>query len=247
MDGRHTVMTDRKKLRIDTGRLEEINDFLLKKDNPLVTNLLELIDKYGGIDEINRKAEEARNLDNLMVMLEAKKSPYISDLQWLQEQRDNQAFISISDYRKQVLGKKASSVKFDASFAVTLEISACQYFPWLIAETKQAIEKCELMPGRFIRVRNMAEQTLDNDVIAFAAAMQIFGSSYVETLDTKGTLPGPDGAPVNVHLGGPSTITGYFGGVGMPNEFPLKWADEFLHYYTTFGVKQVLKINPGSV
>jgi hypothetical protein len=247
MDGRHTVMTDRKKLRIDTGRLEEINDFLLKKDNPLVTNLLELIDKYGGIDEINRKAEEARNLDNLMVMLEAKKSPYISDLQWLQEQRDNQAFISISDYRKQVLGKKASSVKFDASFAVTLEISACQYFPWLIAETKQAIEKCELMPGRFIRVRNMAEQTLDNDVIAFAAAMQIFGSSYVETLDTKGTLPGPDGAPVNVHLGGPSTITGYFGGVGMPNEFPLKWADEFLHYYTTFGVKQVLNINPGSV
>jgi hypothetical protein len=93
----------------------------------------------------------------------------------------------------------------------------------------------------------MAEQSADDDVIAFAAAMQIFGSTYVETLDTKGTYPGPDGAPVNVHLGGPATITGYFGGVGMPNEFPLKWADEFLHYYTDYGVKQVLNINPGSV
>jgi hypothetical protein len=33
----------------------------------------------------------------------------------------------------------------------------------------------------------------------------------------------------------------------MPNDFPLKWADEYLHYYTTYGVKQVLNINPGSV
>jgi hypothetical protein len=93
----------------------------------------------------------------------------------------------------------------------------------------------------------MKEQTADDDVIAFAAAMQIVGSSYVETLDTKGTLPGPDGAPANVHLGGPETITGYFGGVGMPNDYPLKWADEYLHYYTTYGVKQVLNVNNGSI
>jgi hypothetical protein len=244
-DGLH--MTYRQKLRIDENRLREINDFLLREDNPLVTDLLDLIEKYGGVDEINKKAREARNIDNLLAMLDAKNSPYVKDLLWFQEQRDNHAFISISDYRKRVLGDKVSSMKFDESFAVTLEISACQYFPWLIAETKQSIEKRELMPGRFIRVRKMAEQTEDNDIIAFAAAMQIFGSSYVETLDTKGTYPGPDGAPVNVHLGGPSTITGYFGGVGMPNEFPLKWVDEFLHYYTTYGVKQVLNINPGSV
>ena len=77
--------------------------------------------------------------------------------------------------------------------------------------------------------------------------MQIVGASYVETLDTKGTYPNADGAPTNIHLGGPETITGYFGGVGMPNEFPLKWADEYLHYYTTYGVKQVLNVNAGSV
>jgi len=165
----------------------------------------------------------------------------------LQEQRDNDAFVTVSEYRQKIIGDESKSMKFDDSFAVTLEISACQYFPWLIEEAKQSIEKGELMPGRFIRVRNMAEQTADNDVIAFAAGMQITGSSYVETLDTKGTYPGPDGAPVNVHLGGPATITGYFGGVGMPNEFPLKWADEYLNYYTKYGVTQVLNVNPGSV
>jgi hypothetical protein len=77
--------------------------------------------------------------------------------------------------------------------------------------------------------------------------MQIIGASFVETLDTKGTMPGPDGAPINVHLGGPDTITGYFGGVGMPNEYALKWVEEFLHYYTEYGVRQVLNVNSGSI
>jgi hypothetical protein len=240
-------MTDKNKLRIDKARLDEINDFLIRDDNPLVNGLLKVIENHGGVDEINKKAEEAAKLDNLLALLESKDSPYVKDLHWLQEQRDNDAFISIPDYRQKILGDKAGSTKFDESFAVTLEISACQYFPWLIDEAKQSIEKQELMPGRFIRVRNMAEQTADDHVIAFAAGMQIVGASYVETLDTKGTFPGPDGAPANIHLGGPDTITGYFGGVGMPNEFPLKWADEYLNYFTKYGVKQVLNINPGSV
>jgi hypothetical protein len=240
-------MTDRQKLKIDVDRLDEINDFLLKDDNPLINGIIDVIDKHGGVDEINKKANEARRLENLMAKLEKKGSPYVQDLQWLQEKRDSESFITISDYRRKVLGDKAESMDFDESFAVTLEISACQYFPWVIEEAKQAIENQDLMPGRFIRVRNMQEQSDDNDVIAFAAAMQIVDSSYVETLDTKGTFPGPDGAPVNIHLGGPETITGYFGGVGMPNDFALKWADEYLHYYTEYGVKQVLNINPGSV
>jgi hypothetical protein len=82
---------------------------------------------------------------------------------------------------------------------------------------------------------------LDGDLPAVAAAMQIIGASYVETLDTKGT----DGS--NIHLGGPETITGYFGGVGQPNTHALKWLDEYLYYYTNYGVRQVLNINPGTV
>jgi hypothetical protein len=93
----------------------------------------------------------------------------------------------------------------------------------------------------------MKEQVEDDDIVAFAAAMKIIGASYVQTLDTKGTLPGPDGKPINVHLSGPETITGYFGGVGEPNEYALKWVDEYLHYYTEYGLQQVLNTNPGTV
>jgi hypothetical protein len=157
------------------------------------------------------------------------------------------AFVSIPDYRRKVLGKKADSIKFDDSFAVTLEISAFNFFPWLIEEAKQAIAKQELMPGRYIRVRNMKEQIEDDDIVAFAAAMDVIGASYVQTLDTRGTMPGPDGKPINVHLAGPETITGYFGGIGMPNEYTLKWVDEFLHYYTEYGLPQVLNTNSGTV
>ncbi|MEM2780751.1 MAG: hypothetical protein QW791_07810, partial [Candidatus Bathyarchaeia archaeon] len=87
----------------------------------------------------------------------------------------------------------------------------------------------------------------DGDILAFAAAMQIIGASYVQTLDTKGTMPGSDGKPINVHLGGPETITGYFGGIGVPNQYALKWVEEYLHYYTKYGVKQVLNTNSGTV
>ena len=87
----------------------------------------------------------------------------------------------------------------------------------------------------------MKEQEDDGDLVAFAAGMQIIGATYVETLDTKGT----DGS--NIHLGGPDTITGYFGGIGQPNSHALKWIDEFLYYYTRYGVKQVLNINPGTI
>ncbi|MCW3980429.1 MAG: hypothetical protein NWF11_03030 [Candidatus Bathyarchaeota archaeon] len=237
----------RRKLRIRNENLDVINDFVSKKDNLLVTSLLEIVEKYGGVDEINYKATEASKVENLMAQLRLKNSSYVKDLEWLIEQRDRDAFISIPDYRRKILGSKADSVIFDQEFAVTLEISACNFFPWLIEEVKKAVAQQDLMPGRFIRVRFMKEQTEDNEILAFAAAMKIAGASYVETLDTKGTLPGPDGFPINVHLGGPETITGYFGGVGMPNEYALKWVEEFLHYYTKYGIKQVLNTTTGSV
>ncbi|MFX0014980.1 MAG: hypothetical protein ACFFB2_07655 [Promethearchaeota archaeon] len=235
------------KLRIPDQNLKEINDFLLNEDNPLINNLFEVIEKYGGIDEINRKADEARNLDNLLGRLERKRPEYVKDLKWLSFQRDEQAFISDQQYRHKVLGDDVGNFEFDESFAVTLELSACQYFPFLIDGAKRAITKQELLPGRIIRVRRMKEQEEDGDLLAMAAAMQIIGATYVETLDTKGTAPGPDGNPINIHLGGPETITGYFGGVGQPNDFALKWVDEYLYYYTNYGVQQVLNINLGTI
>jgi len=232
----------RERLRIPSERLEEINRYLLDPANPLINNLLELIEKYGGVDEINRKALEAGDLNNLMKRLKEQQSPYVADLEWLLEQRQNKAFISVPDYRRKILGDKADGMTFNTDNAVTLEISALQFFPWLITQAKHSIEHGELMPGRYIRVRAMKEQEADNgDILAVAAAMRIIGASYVETLDTKGT----DGS--NVHLGGPETITGYFGGIGQPNDYPLKWIDEYLYYFTTYGIRQVLNINPGTV
>jgi hypothetical protein len=242
------VLSDlRKKLRIHEENVKEINEFLLTKDNPLVDGLLEIVEKHGGVNEINRKAKQNRKPEVLMGRLEKNKSPFVKDIEWLVKQKDKEAFISIPEYKKKILGKKVGSMKFDESFAVTLEISAFNFFPWLIEEAKRSIDKQELMPARYIRVRSMKEQVEDDDVLAFAAAMPIIGASYVQTLDTKGTLPGPDGKPINVHLGGPDTIAGYFGGVGAPNEYTLKWVEEFLHYYTEYGLPQVLNTNSGTV
>lgn len=232
----------RKRLMMKPERLQEINDFIMDENNPLVNDLLDIVAKYGGPEEINRRAAQARKLENLLAGLQKQDSPYLPDVKWLMEQRDSGAFVKMADYRKRLLGKAADSMVFNEKNAVTLEISALEFFPWLITEAKQAIENRELMPGRYIRVRCMKEQVEDNgDTLAVAAAVQILGASYVETMDTKGT----DGS--NIHLGGPETITGYFGGVGQPNDYPLKWIDEYLHYYTTYGIRQVLNINAGTI
>jgi len=232
----------RDRLRIDEKQLLAINDFLLDPGNEVINRFLAVVDRYGTPEEINAKARAARDLDSLLTRLRESGSPYLSDVEWLAAQRDAGAFISIDEFRGKVVGDRAKGMTFDEKGAVTLEISALQFFPWLIAEAKQAIENGELMPGRYIRVRNMKEQVADNgDILAVAAAMQIIGASYVETLDTKGT----DGS--NIHLGGPETITGYFGGIGQPNDHAVQWLDEYLHYYTTYGIKQVLNINPGTV
>jgi len=231
----------RQSLKIPYSRLDDINAVLLDQDTRVISDFLAVVAKYGTPAEINAKAQEARQLPRLLERVSATRPEYLADLEWLQEQRQRGAFISVADYRRKVLGARAAEMRFKDEFAITLEISACQYFSYIIDIARCAIEEQKLMPGRFIKVRKMKEQEADGDLAAMAAAMQIIGASYVETLDTKGT----DGS--NVHLGGPATITGYFGGVGEPNHYPLKWLDEFLYYYTTYGVRQVLNINPGTV
>ena len=229
------------KLQLSPVVLEEINRFLTDPDNPLVERFFKVVDKFGGVDEINRKAKDSGKLENLMARLKSKDSPHVAELEWLMEARDRGSFITVSDYRKKVLGDRVEKYSFDDTFAVTLEISALNFFPWLMKEARQAVKKQELMPGRFIKVRCMKEQEEDGDLLATTAAIKIMGSSFCETLDTRGT----DGS--NVHLGGPETITGYFGGIGQPNDYPLKWLEEYLYYYTEYGIRQVLNINSGTI
>ena len=228
-------------LKIPSERLDDINAVLLNPDTRVVSDFLAVVAKHGTPEEINRKAAQAGELPVLLKRVEVTRPEYLQDLEWLEQQRERGAFISLADYRRKILGPKADGRQFKDDFAVTLEVSAAQYFPWIILAARRAIEQGTLMPGRFIKVRKMKEQEADGDLPAIAAAMNIIGASYVETLDTKGT----DGA--NVHLGGPATITGYFGGVGQPNHYALKWLDEYLYYYTNYGVRQVLNLNPGTV
>ena len=235
-------MTDlQNRLEIPKAYLDSINQILLDPNSEVMQKFLAVVAKYGTPEEINRKHAQSRRLENLLDLV-AKKSPAaVDDLKWLMEQRDKGAFISEEGYRIQVLGDKAYEMQFIDEDAVTLEVSALQYFPWVRAMAEQAIAQKSLVPGRFIAVRKMKESEADGDLPAIVSALDIIGASFVETLDTKGT----DGS--NPHLGGPATITGYFGGIGQPNEHALMWVDEFLYYYTNYGVQHVLNFNAGTI
>jgi hypothetical protein len=228
-------------LAIPHDRLDAINAVLLDPGEKVMNDFLAVVAKYGTPEEINRKHRESRKLDHLMKLVDERAHGYVKDLKWLMEQRDLRAFTSVAEYRTRVLGDRAKEIKFADESAVTLEVSALQYFPWIRLMCERAIQDRSLVPGRFIAVRKMKESEEDGDLPAIVAALDIIGSSFVETLDTKGT----DGS--NPHLGGPATITGYFGGIGLPNEHALMWLDEFLYYYTNYGVQHVLNFNAGAI
>jgi hypothetical protein len=247
----------RELLRIQAADAEAVGDFLASPDNPFVDSLFDVLDKYGGVDQINRAADEAGRLESRLERLREERSPYLAGVEWLAEQRDAGAFVTLAEFRRGVLGADAATiadgqpaadgetVPFGQTaadeHAVTLEISALQFFPWLLAQARQAIAQRELMPGRFIRERNMAEQSRPGgDLLAVCAAMQVIGASHVESLDTRGI----DGANLMV---GVETIAGYFGGIGEPNEHVIDWVDEYLHYLTQYGVREVLNFNIGTI
>jgi hypothetical protein len=230
-----------KLLSIPSDRLESINAILLDPNERILSDFLNVVEKYGTPDEINLRHVESRRFPNLLKKVEARNPDFLKDLEWLIKQRDTGAFIPVADYRRKILGPMAEQIKFKEESAVTLEVSALQYFPWIRPMCEHAIKDGTLIPGRFIAVRKMKESEADGDLPAIVAAMDIIGASFVETLDTKGT----DGS--NPHLGGPATITGYFGGIGQPNEHALMWLDEFLYYYTNYGVQHVLNFNAGTI
>ncbi|MCL4426547.1 MAG: hypothetical protein M1553_14180, partial [Firmicutes bacterium] len=116
----------RDRLTLAPSTIDEINQFLLDPDNPLINEVLRIAARYGTPEEINARAKEARQLPRLLSRLRNIDSPYLKDLEWLQAQRDKGAFISISQYRRKILGDRAYTMYFDEGKAVTLEISALQ-------------------------------------------------------------------------------------------------------------------------
>ena len=145
----------RHRLRISPDRLEAINAVLLDPDMGAIDGFFDVVAKYGTPEEINRKAARAMHLPSLLERVGKSRPDYLADLEWLEKERNLGVFISEADYRRKVLGDRVDEVTFDDDFAVTLEISACQYLPWVIEVARRAIEQQSLMPGRFIRVRKM--------------------------------------------------------------------------------------------
>ncbi len=231
----------RKLLAIPQARLDAVNQVLSDPNSKVTNAFLDVVAKYGTPEQINAKHAESRKVENLLKKVAAVDPNYVKDLNWLSEQTKGGRLISVQDYRRKILGAAAKSATFKDDLAVTLEVSALQYFPWVREMVEDALRDQTLVPGRFIAVRKMKESEADGDLPAIVAAMDLIGASFVETLDTKGT----DGS--NPHLGGPETITGYFGGIGQPNEHALQWLDEFLYYYTNYGVQHVLNFNAGTI
>ncbi len=102
----------RKALKIPYNRLDEINAVLLNPDTQVVNDLLAVVAKYGSPEEINQKAIAAGQLPALLQRVKETKPEYLKDLEWLEEQRQRNAFISIAEYRKKVLGAKAEQYPF---------------------------------------------------------------------------------------------------------------------------------------
>ena len=136
-------------LKISPKQLDAINAVLLDPNSRVMQQFLQVVAKYGTPEEINHKHRESRKLENLFKQIDSKAPEYIQDLNWLMEQRDKHAFISVADYRRKALGEAANTTHFKDDYAVTLEVSALQYFPWVRVMAERAIRDQTLMPGRF--------------------------------------------------------------------------------------------------
>ena len=69
----------RQLLKIPYDRLDDLNALLLDPDTRVVNDLLAVIQKYGAPEEINRKAEAARQLPALLDKVKATKPEYLED------------------------------------------------------------------------------------------------------------------------------------------------------------------------
>ncbi len=101
----------RDRLKIPPERLKALNAILLDPEMRVIDGVLEVVAKYGDPEEINRKAAEAGSLPALMRRVERDHPENLRPLKWLTEQRDRGAFISLSDYRRRVLGERAATTR----------------------------------------------------------------------------------------------------------------------------------------
>ena len=74
-------------LAITMKLVERVNDFLTRRNNPVIDRIFEIIEKYGGSKKINETAAVSGRLENLMDRLEKKSRPRADQVLWLMEQK----------------------------------------------------------------------------------------------------------------------------------------------------------------
>ncbi len=124
------MSTLRQQLKISDNRLKEINELLTDPANESISRILEIVEKYGGPQEINRKAAAARKFESLMSRLKDENSAYVADIDWLIDQRDKGAFVSMADYYERILGDREAGTKLNRNNAVTLGINSLFSMAW---------------------------------------------------------------------------------------------------------------------
>src|SRR5512147_192818 len=103
---------DIRDLEIPLQRLEAVNHVLLDPDLQIMRSFLDTVAKYGTPAEINAKAEQARQLPNLLKKVEATRPEYLKDLEWLQQKREAGDFVPIAEYRRRIMGHEADVMQF---------------------------------------------------------------------------------------------------------------------------------------
>ena len=82
-------------LRIPASRLDDINGVLLDPNMTVVEEFLKVVAKYGSPEEINQNAKTASDIGVLRERLSDLAPDYISDLDWVEQMRDENAFIKM--------------------------------------------------------------------------------------------------------------------------------------------------------
>lgn len=232
-------------LGINLEVVQQFNSWINDPKNAYIRQVKSILNKYGTVEEINAKARDAKRLSTRLSRLKAiGANEYLEQIKWLEQQRDIGSFVSIEEYRRNILGDAYATSYFPETNAVTMEISSLNYFDWLMEAAHQALENRTLLPARYIVIRPLRDVELarPGELIAIDAALDVIGATHCIQMDTTGKNTG-----ANNHALSPDTMIGWLGGSGMPNEHVLMWIDELLYYYTTYGVDHILNVTPGTM
>ena len=122
----------RKELKINRRAIDSINAFLTSDDNPVITDVMKILDQYGGVKAINNAASVNGTLERLTEMAAAKNPRYGDELAWLAQQASGRKFVSMEEFKK---GAGAPALVDGRSYPVTLEITKYPPFPAPVTTT----------------------------------------------------------------------------------------------------------------